>query len=230
MLKEIRIPESDLKLYMKFIKVPPGQQDLILQKFSDISPTVTLKSIEILIMKELKYEQKDSQDFIRFLLNFYINYFFFKGTIEEFNEEVIIPSFILAKSKLKIEEKDFNKIKSITEKILSLDKTIGIISKISYLSDENPNHYLTSHLITDLRYIFYNDPTEIPDYALIKHTLKLNYFSNKKLQEIFITLDTEDLKELKNNIKRAIKKEKSLRELCKRNRTNILKEEGYNGK
>ena len=229
MLKGMRIPQSELKVLKKFIKIPSEQQDLILQKFSEISPTVTLKSIETLIMKELNYEQKDSQKFIKFLLNFYINYFFFKGSIEEFNEEVIIPSFILDKSKIKIEEKDFNKIKSITEKILSLDKTIGIISKISYLSDENPNHYLKSHLITDLRYIFYSEPTEIPDYALIKHTLKLNYFSNKKLQEIFITLDNEDLKELKQNIERAIEKEKTLRELCKRNRTNILKEESYNG-
>lgn len=229
MLKGMRIPESHLRILEKFIRVPSEQQNLILQKFSEISPAITLKSIEEIIMKELNYEQKDSQDFIRFLLNFYINYFYYKRTIEEFNEEVVIPSFILSKSKLKIEEKDFDYIKSTSERILSLDKTIGIISKISYLSDENPNHYLKSHLITDLRYIFYSEPTEIPDYALIIHTLKVNYFSNKKLQEIFITLDCEDLKELKKNIKRAIKKEKSLRELCKRNRTNILKEEIYNG-
>ncbi len=51
----------------------------------------------------------------------------------------------------------------------------------------------------------------------------------RKIKEIFLTLNIDDLNEFKKNIERAIEKESSLKELCKRNKTNLLKEEDFNG-
>ena len=218
------IPEADLKILVEFLKFPSEQQDSIFQKLNSISPTLSFKELEEIITNEIK---KDSQHFLEFIINLSMNFFYYQGTIEEFSEKVVIPSIIIEKSNIEIEEKDYGKARLIIERILNLEKTIGIISKISYLSDENPNHYIKSHIISDLRYIFYSEPTKIPDYALIKHTFKIDYFSNMEMQEIFLTVSIEDLQEIENNIKRAINKEKTLRELSNKNKTHILKEVNY---
>ncbi len=229
MLKRMRIPEDDLKILEKFVQLPSEQQDFILQELTEISPTTPLNIIEKRISNKSDYKFEDIHEFFKFLINFYINFFYFKDSIDNFNEEVIIPSIILHKSKLKLAEQDYENIKLVSAKILSLDKNIGIISKIPYLSEENPNNYMKSHIITDLRYIFYNDPSEIPDYALIKHTFKIDYIKSRKIEEAFYTLNLNDIIELKKNIERAIEKEGSLKELCKKNKINLLKEEDVNG-
>jgi len=229
MIKRIRMPKEDLETLEKFLDLSAELQNYVIQKLTELSPEFNLKIIVKDILEKTDYTQKDVQKFIKFIVNLYINFFHFKGEIEEFNEEVIIPSIILSDSKLKTKDGNYDSIKSIFKKILSLDINVGIISKIPYLSQENPNIYLTSHVITDLRYIFYKDPSEIPDYAIIKHTLKIDTITTRKVSEIFLTLNIKDLIELKNNIERAIKKEKSLQELCKKNKIVLLKEVDFNG-
>ena len=77
-----------------------------------------------------------------------------------------------------------------------------------YLNESNI--VLNSKSLTDVRHIFYRDLDKPADYALIQHSLKIAYFDSKKFNEIFFSFTRETLEQLRENIDRALKKEKNL--------------------
>jgi len=99
------------------------------------------------------------------------------------------------------------------KEILSCSSTIRLISKASDLLSFHEKVYLKSRIITDARPVYREDEpvTEAPIGTLLINMLNINYLDgDRKRKDVFFALEPRDLAELKGQIERAEKKNKSL--------------------
>jgi hypothetical protein len=92
---------------------------------------------------------------------------------------------------------------TIFKKAENLKKTF----KAYQLLLENTHNYQKSRVITDMRLIFEDDFNKVPQSGLIIHQLKLEYLENNEQKAFFITLDSNNILKLKEDLNRAIEKE-----------------------
>jgi len=222
MIIKYRIPKKDLKTLKKFALLPQKERDSYIHMTKTILPSLPKDGLKA--VPEIPEEQLDDfSHYLQFFISLYINFYNFGKTIETFIDEVIISS-IKSKDELEINDE----IKDSLEKILKMDDSLGICAKNIDLSAENTNIYFRVKIITDLRYIFFKDILKIPNYAQINNTLKISYLKNGDLKQKFISLNLEQLKELKVIIERAISKENTIRKLSEKNNLKILEEVRWN--
>ena len=79
------------------------------------------------------------------------------------------------------------------------------------LIQENDNNFHASKIVTDLRIVFNKDLENKKRHGIIIHRLHIEYRREKKINEIYLSLDMDDLKQLREGIDRAIKKEEVIK-------------------
>ncbi len=219
----LRMPKKELETLRKFISFPTEQQDFFIQKLNKISPESPLGVITE-ILDNTDFDKQDIKKFLDFADSFYMNYYIFNKynkSPDDYIQEVVIDSITDADIELELNEH----IKNNLKQILEMEDSLGVISKVSSLIKENPNNFANTRIITDLRHVYYNDPTRKPHYSLIKHTLTMYYLDiDNQFKEKFFTLDLNDLLTLRRIVNRAIKKEKSIKELCDQKDIIIIKD------
>ena len=98
-------------------------------------------------------------------------------------------------------EKNVSQIFQIDGPLAQTIKGLGLLS-------ENEKLVMNSRILTDIRLLFdIKDSTKI-NGAVVLHQLKVGYNQNGEDKQIFLSLDSADLNELKDNILRALEKEK----------------------
>jgi hypothetical protein len=97
-------------------------------------------------------------------------------------------------------------------RILNIDALI-VAAKATLLQNEHEHDFCSARILTDARPIYGDDPTAVPSAMIICHTLKLSYHQGTggKLQEIYLSLGSRDLEELRTILDRAEAKARSLR-------------------
>jgi hypothetical protein len=92
-----------------------------------------------------------------------------------------------------------------------------LAAKAIGLSVENNSSYLSARIVTDMRPLFDLSAESEPQAALIVHSLHLHALSGGgDEQDIFITLDSDDIQDLISLLRRAEQKEKFLTSLMER--------------
>lgn len=90
--------------------------------------------------------------------------------------------------------------------------SIRISTKAQEIILENTHNFSDSRIVSDIRLVFDSQLNENKKYAVIVHSLKLEYTKKESLKELFIALDLSDLETLKQVIDRAIEKDFIIRE------------------
>lgn len=105
--------------------------------------------------------------------------------------------------------------------IRAVVKSKGIIvtsAKIRELRAEVEHSFCRGRIFTDIRTAFSEDASERPRGMTILHTLQIGYHEgHSDHKEFYVTLDDEDLANLKKVILRAEKKKKTLKEMFAKN-------------
>lgn len=96
--------------------------------------------------------------------------------------------------------------------LLENAKNLKLSVKAADVMREKDKIYDNSRIITDLRYVFDNDDIKSNNrLAVIIHNLKIEYQHNKNEEAFFVALSLDDLKDLKQQIDRAIEKEEIIK-------------------
>ena len=114
------------------------------------------------------------------------------------------------------EEVDWERSKHLVAELLKLHRSLGASSKLLGVVSDHDHVYCKSRILTDIRSVFASSAAEPPAALAIVHTLRLTYHSSRNSGEtegFFIALDVKDLEELRQQIDRAIEKEKTLKSL-----------------
>lgn len=84
--------------------------------------------------------------------------------------------------------------------------------KAFQLLTENQRNYMGSRVMTDIRLIFDEDIGAPTQTGVITHQLKLDYQDADESKQFFLSLNRNDLIELKNELERALEKEKHIKQ------------------
>lgn len=95
--------------------------------------------------------------------------------------------------------------------LLSINGALDVASKVGELLLEYEHLFLSSRIITDIRPVFDSDLNKIPAGALIVHTLKVEYKQGNEEKDFYISLDTNDVKKLREQLDRAEQKAESIK-------------------
>lgn len=88
--------------------------------------------------------------------------------------------------------------------------SLGALTKALDIHREQDRFYHTGRIVTDIRPVFGDDPSEEPLGSLVLHTLRLDYFEGGRVKSLGFSLDSADLQELRRSIERAELKERTL--------------------
>jgi hypothetical protein len=81
---------------------------------------------------------------------------------------------------------------------------------------------LTSRVVSDIRPIFDDETADSFEAAVVNHTLQLKYSDGARDHELHIAVDVDDLKRLREQIDRALKKEIAAREFLEKGGAIVL--------
>lgn len=102
-------------------------------------------------------------------------------------------------------------------------QTLSLWAKAIDLRYEYERTIHDLRILTDARPVFGHNISERPNAAVVTHTLRVAYHSMRGIEEIYFSLDEDDLEQLKEVITRAETKAKSLREGLASGHINVIK-------
>ncbi|PWK70851.1 hypothetical protein LX99_04559 [Mucilaginibacter oryzae] len=104
-----------------------------------------------------------------------------------------------------------DKLKINLFSLLSNRSKLNLTIKALKLGVEFEKTFSKSRIFTDIRVVFGPDIKNDKQSALLIHNLQLEYKKNGSDKKLFMTMDSDDLRNLKIQIERALEKETSLR-------------------
>lgn len=217
-IKKLKIPEHFLKQFKLLKSIGSEKRMKLIQELKKIdSDYIEFSSNDIENIEKITgIERKELIDLLDLIFEvFYIQYSEEQeSSIEEFlkdledaikdtNDNDIIP-----------DDEEWEEYIAFWKSIFVLDKTIGLLAKAKKIRKDFQNQYFESKIYTEIRPIFSRQiQTDLASAAILYHNLKIEYKQALFPEHFFITLNPEDLKNLKKVIDRALKKEENLRKL-----------------
>lgn len=97
-------------------------------------------------------------------------------------------------------------------RVMHID-ALSVAAKAVLLQNEHEHDFCDARVLTDARPVYGDDPSTPPAAMIINHILKLEYHQGAagRLQEIYLSMGSQDIKKLKVVLDRAEKKATSLR-------------------
>ena len=88
---------------------------------------------------------------------------------------------------------------------LTESPAMEIHAKAQSLRHDRENTYCRARIVTDLRPVFGSDVRQSPKAILVAHMLRITYHHGSRgaLQDLYLTLQTEDLDQLRELVERA---------------------------
>lgn len=145
------------------------------------------------------------------------------ASLQSLNERSHVPAPVLAEDVAdSLNQDSADRVKGISRDVITSrveqivnGKDINITTaKIAEIQMEIERSFCRARILTDVRAAFSDDASEPPRGMTLLHTLQIGYHDDTGLhKEFYVTLESDDLKELKEAIERAERKKKTLEEL-----------------
>lgn len=205
-MPKLKIPFDFDSAFLLLTKLTIKELKSLIDTSGSISGLITsYKHIE-----ELEASEKIDSDHIQQIFSLFVNLI---SAIETTNIEVdsMIEDITSALKERKIDH-DETINESLRYVLSNKDSLFYLKCKASLLAFDNENPFKESKIFTDIRPIFGKDLDEEVQGSIIFHKLKLDFYVNGNIETKYVTLDLNDLNELKNQLIRAENKEKALKE------------------
>ncbi|PKA06386.1 hypothetical protein [Leptospira harrisiae] len=210
MANNVRIPQSRLPLFQKFLAEPPELVENFITFLENFSGNASLDEF----LESLDKKIPNFDEYVTVFIETSIASRRLSIDSNEFAEGLVKSTKESSKTEQPL---DFDLAFRNFIRILN-SKGIISLSKQGELTEEFPRVFSDSRIVTDVRPVFSEnlDESGILSY-LVVHTLKLNYYENGNLSSSYIKIDLGDLNNLKEQIDRAIAKQAYLSEHLKLN-------------
>jgi hypothetical protein len=143
-------------------------------------------------------------------LMFLLSYRISQTNLEQFADDVVADMQDAQAGDSCIEPESGPALKDRLLTFLQID-ALQLRSKASELISEDAKVFQSSRIITDMRPIFSGKNTLELSGGLIVHILKLQFYTATGANETYVSMDDDDLRELKQVIERAQQKSQLLR-------------------
>lgn len=210
----IKIPEEREDAFEKFINLSNDEIAQFLKALREAQPSMTVDGFT----EKLSELTKTPYEYFEDIIIMFFELYAFHSTKDNSMEEVVSSLCHYAREsknpKLIPNDSDWDKLKDNLLAVLNQENALTISAKAIEIYSDFQKLFCNSKIYSDIRPVFTSNFKEKPK-MIVLHNLKITYYENNKHKEIFIMLDSDDLKQLKNQIQRAEKKEDSLEEILK---------------
>lgn len=202
-----RIPEYVKEGFSIIIKSPPKKFDTLINVLNKVPKRLLPSELSDYLLKKKIYSEKQSSKIVDVLASLYRLKESETKSINEIVENIC--QALRETNDVNLKPRP-NFEKSLTS-LLSL-KTIGASFKALGLLTDYEKTFVDSRIILDIRPVFDDNLDNKIETGVIVHNLRIEYHKGKDThEEIFLALDSNDLNKLKEQILRALKKEKSIK-------------------
>jgi hypothetical protein len=217
----IALPDEALDDLKKIIELSDAAFNSLLKAINEAEPTFQLSILQMKVAETVQGVPKaDIEAVLRAALNLYS----MKSRIglsPARSAEAVANSPTLSKSS------DFSQDKRTAlslrlAKLLSCDKSLGMTSKAQEVMTQHERVFCHARILSDIRPVFANGP-EAASAATIIHNLQIGFRHDGKHEVVYVALDTDDIKKLKDIIERAEKKTAALEAVLRASRLTYMK-------
>jgi len=185
------------------------------QALEEAAPTLHGGLLASAIAPKVKIDKGELNEILYTLLSLHLGHEARKASLEKFVEDVCQALQAEDDDSLKPADGNWEPFKKNLSHLLGFEHLLDITSKAFDVMSEHPNIYdnFGTRVLTDIRPIFPKNLEEPLSAAVIVHTLKISYMENNERKEFFVALDSRDVRELQELLKRAEQKAEKLNEV-----------------
>jgi hypothetical protein len=210
--QRLQIPESHKPLLVRLARMPAEQIQGIARALEAQEPPLSRARVTRRIAEEAGIPLSDASSILGLLTSLFMS-------IEPLG--LPSPEAMSASVARSVTAANVGEITEGSEEIatlqrrlssfLSMQAVLAPLAKGRDLLYTNPNVLLVARIITDVRPVFSAGEIGAPLASVISHTLVLEVRESEEDRNIFVTLDSSDLEDLRQTIERAIAKDSILR-------------------
>lgn len=93
--------------------------------------------------------------------------------------------------------------------LLNTDSCLRILAKALVISHDYAKGYRTSEILSDVRPVFVRKSNPL-SYSIVRHILNMQFWNGTKRSEIYLSMDSDDLHQLKKTVETALENEEKI--------------------
>ena len=214
-VRKLRIPERSYDGFAKLLAIDGEDLQQFERTLQETAPALDPAVFADSIAKGLNIDENSATEIMRVLVGLYSTRASGHVSISEFVDQVCESLEATGEEKLKPKDGNWEPFKSKLSRLLGYEQSVGITAKAVDILTEHDHVFISGEcrIVSDVRMIFSDSLADRPNAAVITHTLKIGYFKDDRFHQFFVTLDGNDLKDIRDALDRAEKKEQTLREI-----------------
>lgn len=218
----LSVPSEQIASIRWLFDLPDDKLDAFLDVLSTTGPQFNVFDLSIEISKHLQSPPTAIVAALRVLASLYLTRNFTQP-IETFVDRDVFRALEAANAFSNEPELQWQKLRKFLVAALSLEKTLGTAAKSGNVLTQHERIFHSCRVMTDLRPIFHIDVNEKPDAAVIIHMLKITQRDNSgNREDLYFALDHNDVITMQTVLERALKKEKTLKDIVKHSGVAVL--------
>lgn len=217
----ITVPKGHRTVLRELAEMAHADRQKLIEALSASPAMIDPKDFISHVAKQADLTEEQASPLIWMLISMYRAS---KGEPQPFAEEVVEAVKNLQEER-DASEKDWAGLGDDLATILSLHDSLGLAAKITDVRTEYGSVYCSGRILTDIRPVFGADPDSAPMAAAIVHTLRITYHAGESHKDFHVALDARDLRQLRDLVERATKKERALKQQIKRTEMQYLEVE-----
>jgi hypothetical protein len=223
MASPLKIPEQYRNGLAKLLSLDDKNVQELLRGLEKSSSNIYIKDITTNVIAEIGNIPPDNlRDIISVIHSLYLIRSEAGVPTSEFIEDLLKGMDTSEFEELSIPNDTRESFKQHITQLLSID-AFALTSKANGLLFEFERTLADGRIMTDIRPVFGEQSDIAPKAAIIIHTLRLGYFEGEQTKEFYVALDSTDIKELIDGLKRAQSKAESLESILEKAGVTCLK-------
>lgn len=213
MAKLGRLPQSLQKSFEAFLSLTNAQRDAVLSALRTTKPSVTSKALVEAISSGSGLPESVARSVVGFILSLYSTHVEMNAPADQMVDDLFAQQI---QDPSKWPGDSLAHTKNALREALSFETSVGVTAKAFRVLSQNKTLFVRSRVLSDLRPVFRRDPDQDPSATVIVHTLCIECREDGNKTELYIALDSEDLKDLHRSVERALRKDVTLQRLAKK--------------
>ncbi len=220
----LRVPEQDIAVIKRLLELSDDQIAEFLNSLAQAGQNFNIFDLSAEISSKVKLPNDLILSVIKMLAGIYVTRDARNAPLRPFVDQEILLSIKNAKVfSPENSETQWAKLQKFFITALSLENTLGTAAKAGYVLTQHERIFDGARIMTDVRPIFHFDVAEKPESAVIIHMLRITQRDQyRKFQDQYFALDSNDIRNLKAVIERALKKEETLKGLMQKSGVTVL--------
>jgi hypothetical protein len=210
----VRVPEQHIIPLRDLAELEEEKYERIKAALKGWEPSLQIEGLISSLSEDTDSSETDTANFLSILVNIYSLQHVHGWSMDDVFQGILGQIQEVPGREAPLTEEQVEKFRAFLEEVSGLDETFGVMAKGLGLVEEDERNLADARVISDLRPIFRPDSETDIIASAIKHNLRISYRhrTESQVEDFFVSLDEEDLRNLKDEIERALAKAETIRE------------------